>query len=155
VRLCKSITFIMLQYSRRTSQPMQLEFVRRSTDLAVTLVAVVFISGCVFYELEQVQEGLYLHTAIYWACVTISTIGYGDYAPDTVAGQLLFPLVIVIVILILPRKISHLFEVMQSFSRSSRRSHRSHHFGQHVVLTGHVTSPSALTFISEFYHQGR
>ncbi|KXZ43950.1 hypothetical protein GPECTOR_77g46 [Gonium pectorale] len=155
IRLLKVASSTVLRYSRSNIQPMQLEYVRRSVELGLTLFGVTFIAGCVFYELEVAEQDLQLHQAIYWSCVTIATIGYGDYAPRTVAGQLLFPLVIVIIILVLPRKITSLSEVMQTFSRFMRRAHVSSAFGLHVVLTGHVTPLSAQTFIGEFFHPDR
>ncbi|KAG2437227.1 hypothetical protein HXX76_005890 [Chlamydomonas incerta] len=155
VRLLKALTAGVLKYSHRSAQPMQLEFVKRSLELGLTMVGVVFISGCVFYELELNSEPVQLHTAVYWACVTIATIGYGDYAPTTAIGQLIFPVIILIIILVLPQKISNLSEVMQSFTRYMRASFSSRGFGQHVVLTGHVTYVSAQTFISEFFHPDR
>lgn len=44
---------------------------------------------------------------------------------------------------------------VQTFTRWMRRSYASHRFGQHVVLTGHVTPDSARTFLTEFYHPDR
>ncbi|PNW87416.1 hypothetical protein CHLRE_02g146300v5 [Chlamydomonas reinhardtii] len=155
VRLLKAMTAGVLKYSHRSAQPMQLEFVKRSLELGLTMVGVVFISGCVFYELELNSQPVQLHTAVYWACVTIATIGYGDYAPTTAIGQLIFPVIILIIILVLPQKISNLSEVMQSFTRYMRASFTSRGFGHHVVLTGHVTYVSAQTFISEFFHPDR
>lgn len=57
VRLLKAMTAGVLKYSHRSAQPMQLEFVKRSLELGLTMVGVVFISGCVFYELELVRGG--------------------------------------------------------------------------------------------------
>ncbi|KAG2495890.1 hypothetical protein HYH03_006128 [Edaphochlamys debaryana] len=159
IRLLKVLTSTVLRYSRKSVQPMQLAFVRRSLELALTLLGVVFISGCVFYELEVAAHGpddpLQLHNAIYWSCVTIATIGYGDYAPITVVGQCVFPVMILVILLVLPQKISNLTEVMRSFSRYMRRSHVASRFGTHVVLTGHVTPVSGQTFVGEFFHPDR
>ncbi|GFR48287.1 hypothetical protein Agub_g10059, partial [Astrephomene gubernaculifera] len=157
IRLLKAVTLTALRASRRrASQPLQLELLRRGAELGITLGGVVFVAACVFYELEVGnQRDLQLHQAFYWSCVTIATIGYGDIVPRTAAGQLLFPLVIVVIILVLPRKISDLSEVMQNFSRFVRKKYRSPRLGRHVILTGCVTPGSARTFIREFFHPDR
>ncbi len=47
----------------------------------------------------------YLHQAWYWACVTVTTIGYGDYYPGTVIGQMLFPVMIILILIVVPTKV--------------------------------------------------
>ncbi len=66
-------------------------------------------------DAPRYQEGppLQLHQALYWSWVTVATVGYGDYAPSTVLAQCLFPLVIVVMLLVLPAKISNLGAIMQ------------------------------------------
>lgn len=66
-------------------------------------------------DAPRYEEGppLQLHQALYWSWVTIATVGYGDYAPTTVVAQCLFPLVIVVMLLVLPAKISNLSAIMQ------------------------------------------
>lgn len=73
------------------------------------------------YASPQNSQPVQLHTAVYWACVTIATIGYGDYAPTTAIGQLIFPVIILIIILVLPQKISNLSEVMQVRNRHANQ----------------------------------
>jgi voltage-gated potassium channel len=49
------------------------------------LAAVAIISGTGFYSLV---EGLRFVDALYFSVVTLTTVGYGDFAPETDAGKL-------------------------------------------------------------------
>lgn len=54
----------------------------------VLTVALVF--GTIMYLLEGEEAGFTsIPTAIYWAVVTMTTVGYGDIAPQTAIGQFL------------------------------------------------------------------
>lgn len=51
----------------------------------------VYISALAVLEAERNAAGATIKTfrdAIWWACVTVSTTGYGDYTPVTSAGRL-------------------------------------------------------------------
>ncbi|MEP0368139.1 MAG: ion transporter [Cyclobacteriaceae bacterium] len=50
--------------------------------------ALVVITGTLMYMIEGGQNGFTsIPKSIYWAVVTVTTVGYGDIAPQTVLGQ--------------------------------------------------------------------
>lgn len=54
----------------------------------VTVATSVIISGTVMYLVEGNENGFTsIPRSIYWAIVTMTTVGYGDIAPQTVLGQ--------------------------------------------------------------------
>lgn len=56
--------------------------------LAVVILVVIF--GSLMYLIEGEASGFTsIPTSVYWAVVTISTVGYGDISPQTPFGQLL------------------------------------------------------------------
>jgi voltage-gated potassium channel len=64
--------------------------------LEVVLTLVV-IMGSLMYLIEGDEHGFSsIPRAIYWAIVTLTTVGYGDIAPETVLGQLLASIIMII-----------------------------------------------------------
>ncbi|MBE7555709.1 MAG: ion transporter [Anaerolineales bacterium] len=58
------------------------------TVFLLTVVTLVIIIGAVMYVVEGEANGFTdIPTSIYWAVVTLTTVGYGDVAPRTVLGQ--------------------------------------------------------------------
>ncbi len=56
--------------------------------LSVFTLTVIF--GTIMYMIESEKDGFTsIPRSIYWAIVTLTTVGYGDIAPQTVLGQLL------------------------------------------------------------------
>jgi voltage-gated potassium channel len=54
-------------------------------------VTIVFIAALAELDVERNAIGSHIHTfgdAIWWACVTITSVGYGDIAPVTLIGRL-------------------------------------------------------------------
>lgn len=55
-----------------------------------TVVNIVLIVGALMYLVEGEENGFVdIPTSIYWAIVTLTTVGYGDLAPQTPLGKLL------------------------------------------------------------------
>jgi polar amino acid transport system substrate-binding protein len=70
-------------------------FSREVRNILLLLIVFVLISAHVIWFVEQAGTGSLaepywpgIFNAMWWALVTVSTIGYGDYTPVTVAGRL-------------------------------------------------------------------
>lgn len=62
-----------------------------------TVLTLVLIIGSLMYLIEGEQNGFTsIPQAVYWAIVTMTTVGYGDIAPQTVLGQLFASAVMII-----------------------------------------------------------
>jgi voltage-gated potassium channel len=62
-----------------------------------TILSLTFILGTVMYLIESPEAGFTsIPVSIYWAIVTLTTVGYGDIAPQTVLGQTLASLIMII-----------------------------------------------------------
>jgi voltage-gated potassium channel len=62
-----------------------------------TICTLVIIIGALMYLIEGEENGFTnIPQSIYWAIVTLTTVGYGDIAPVTVPGKMLASLVMII-----------------------------------------------------------
>ncbi len=68
--------------------------------IAVFLMAVasmVVVIGTLMYLIEGAEAGFTsIPRSVYWAIVTLTTVGYGDIAPQTVPGQMLASVVMIL-----------------------------------------------------------
>ncbi len=61
------------------------------------VLTLVTILGTMMYIIEDENAGFKsIPMSIYWAIVTVTTVGYGDIAPTTVLGQILASLIMII-----------------------------------------------------------
>ena len=66
------------------------ESARKIIVFLVAVLAIVMIVGTLMYEIEGEANGFTsIPTAMYWAIVTVTTVGYGDISPKTVVGRIL------------------------------------------------------------------
>ncbi len=64
--------------------------------LAVVATLVIFL-GSIMYLVEGPEHGFTsIPRSVYWAIVTLTTVGYGDITPHTVGGQVLASLVMIL-----------------------------------------------------------
>lgn len=63
----------------------------------LTVLTLVIIIGSVMYIIEGEENGFdSIPNSIYWAIVTLTTVGYGDLSPQTPAGKALASLVMIL-----------------------------------------------------------
>jgi len=80
----------VLMAALRASRPKIIVFIG-------TVMTCVVIVGAAMYLIEGEEHGFdSIPRAMYWAIVTMTTVGYGDIAPGTVAGQALAALLMIL-----------------------------------------------------------
>lgn len=62
-----------------------------------TVLTMIVVIGAVMYVVEGPENGFTsIPTSMYWAIVTMTTVGYGDISPQTPIGQMLASIVMII-----------------------------------------------------------
>ena len=70
---------------------------RKITVFLFVVLTLVTIFGSLIYLVEDPKDGFTsIPKSIYWAIVTLTTVGYGDISPQTGLGQLLSALIMII-----------------------------------------------------------
>ena len=70
---------------------------RKITVFLGTVATLVMIIGALMYLIEGNDSGFTsIPRSVYWAIVTMTTVGYGDIAPQTVLGQFLASVVMIL-----------------------------------------------------------
>jgi voltage-gated potassium channel len=70
---------------------------RKISVFLLTVLTLVVIIGTLLYVIEGEENGFTsIPASIYWAVVTLTTVGYGDISPKTPAGQTLAAAVMII-----------------------------------------------------------
>ena len=119
------------------------------TKISVFLFAVltiVLVIGTVMYLIEGAESGYTsIPKGIYWAIVTLTTVGYGDIAPATALGQLLASCVMILgyAIIAVPTGI-----VTAEFSQA-RREAATTQVCPHCMKEGHETDAVFCKFCGE------
>jgi len=61
------------------------------------VITMVIVVGSIMYLIEGEENGFTsIPVSVYWAIVTLTTVGYGDIAPITVAGKILASFIMVV-----------------------------------------------------------
>jgi voltage-gated potassium channel len=70
---------------------------RKITVFLFTVLTLVIILGSLMYLIEGAEHGFTsIPRSIYWAIVTLTTVGYGDISPQTNIGQLLASFIMIL-----------------------------------------------------------
>jgi voltage-gated potassium channel len=93
-RIAKLVRFV--NEAQALGEGLTKSFYKISTFLFTVLITVV-VMGTVMYVVEGPANGFTsIPQSIYWAIITITTVGYGDIVPQTVVGKLISSVVMII-----------------------------------------------------------
>jgi voltage-gated potassium channel len=93
--------FRVLKFTRYTSAGRQLVVaIKRSREkisiFILTILTLAVIFGTIMYLIEGEENGFKsIPLSIYWAIVTLTTVGYGDLSPVTAIGQFIASIVMI------------------------------------------------------------
>jgi voltage-gated potassium channel len=94
--------FRVLKLTEYTGEAAVLEVaLRRSARKIVVflfvVLAIVTIAGALMYQIEGETNGFTsIPVAMYWAIVTVTTVGYGDISPHTVTGRIVASILMIV-----------------------------------------------------------
>lgn len=102
-------------------------------------------------EYPNCSETWSFFSSIYFMFVTVSTVGYGDFSPKTVLGQLMVCIIIVFGIYTFANE-SAAFMTLFSEHRGTQLKYSCTRNTSHVLVTGNPSAAQAKDFIREFFH---
>jgi voltage-gated potassium channel len=73
------------------------ESLRKITVFLFVVVTIVVVVSALMFQIEGEAKGFTsIPASMYWAIVTVTTVGYGDISPKTVAGRILASILMIV-----------------------------------------------------------
>lgn len=133
--------------------------VRLLINLFLQLLTFLFVTSCgvQFFELlgdpgQALRSETFQITwanSVYFAVVTLMTVGYGDFVPYTLLGRMWIVFHIIFAAYLVSREISLLIDALKSMRRGGG-SYVNSSGTEHVVVTGRVKWEFLQQFVKEF-----
>jgi hypothetical protein len=114
-----------------------------------TLITLIFCGSGIFIALEYEQD-IKFHQAIYFMFCTISTIGYGDYVPETPEGQMFVVIFMACTFVIIPKQVAKL-RLHSTKNKLANVYENPLTTNGHLLLCGHITPGALIDFVHELY----
>ena len=108
----------------------------RVVYVAAGFVVVVMVNSVAFWLIEGGPQGLSFFDSVYWAFITMATIGYGDVVPQSWAGRIVAVETAVTGIIVFTAFVSILAEHYASLSYRRLMGMHGVSFSSHYVLIG-------------------
>jgi len=138
------------------------EIQRRLIALSLTFGILVYLSAAFVSAMERyyavsnfpVQPASLqnFHDSLYFMVASFTTVGYGDVKPTATPTRVVVMTMLVIYMVLLPIQISRVAKTIDAQNVYRKAKYRPHKKLPHVVLTGHVSFDSAVTFLRELFN---
>eukprot|EP00947_MAST-08B_sp_MAST-8B-sp1_P000855 g855.t1 len=127
------------------------------------ITAVIFVTGLIQIienDYAASQDGIYagaeklpFHFYFYFLMVTVSTVGYGDYSPNSTQGQMICIIIIFAGIIYVSNASSEAIRLAGLTSPYARAKYKPHKGVPHIVVCGEFTESSLRDFFTEVFHK--
>ena len=98
----------------------------------ILLILLAFISGVIF----SISEGRTLGTSLYWALITMTTVGYGDVPPESAIGKVVSVVLACFGVLLYGYLVAIIMTVVMDVSFSDVMGMNKCRYKNHFVLCG-------------------
>ena len=125
-------------------------------EIALTLVVMILFFTALMQYLESEVQPLSFHVYMYFMAVTVTTVGYGDIAPDSTLGQLVVMVMIFTGVAMIPQLTGRLIEATNRqsvFARAAFHPKGNAATHSHVVICGEMGALALREFFMELFHE--
>ena len=145
LRLLRFLRLFRLTAYMKAAKMIKGVFAARAHELKLSLVMISFliiISSCLLYFAEHNAQPIVFSSipaTIWWAVVTITSVGYGDMVPITILGKVLTGIIVLsgLAILTLPAGIITAGFLEEMRKLKTAKMHKCPHCGKPVDLPEH------------------
>ena len=119
------------RFDRRMTERLVTLTLRRAVGLIVAVAAVLAIAAAVLERLIDPEFDTY-GQALWFSVTTVTTVGYGDYIPETTAGKLVASALMLTGLGLIPLVTSVVVSILVSQRSRESREQEMHHLS--VIL---------------------
>ena len=145
LRLLRFLRLFRLTAYMKSAKMVRNVFVKRANELKLSLVLILFLiiiaSSLLYFAEHNAQPNVFssIPASIWWAVVTVTSVGYGDMVPITLAGKILTGVISLsgLAIFALPAGIITAGFLEEMRKMKGKKIHSCPHCGNEIDITEH------------------
>jgi len=161
-RLSRALRVVRILRVHRLLDYSDSEVQRHLFMVLFTVVNTICVTGAILHTVEvdsvwtRVNEeivGLSFHNACYLVVITMTTVGYGDFSPETLIGKGIIVCCLGFTFVAVPYQMNSLMALLSMKSLYARARYKRHASHGHVLVVGNISHSVVMDFLREFFHE--